>query len=172
MQWSYVNLTTYTRCRYTVGLRRVIRVIRVRLAFLGLAAALYGCGTPLEPSYSGLDDGDGQVIVELEISGQNVPVAVDTGSSMLVLKGERAERWGAPVVYSPNNVAIGGRASRQRTTYFKDVRLGPTGWKKLNSLLLYRWQRPGETVGVLGLVGLDLKRVYFDFENQELSWER
>ena len=28
-----------------------------------------------------------------------------------------------------------------------------------------------ETAGVLGLVGLELERVYFDFENQELSWE-
>ena len=35
----------------------VLTVIRVRLAVLSLAAALCGCGTPLEPSPYTLDDG-------------------------------------------------------------------------------------------------------------------
>ena len=72
----------------------------------------------------------GQVIVELQIAGRNVLVAIDTGASRLILEGNKAERWASgPVVNSPKDVVIAGRASRQRTTYFKDVRLGPTEWK-------------------------------------------
>ena len=119
------------------------------------------------------------VIVELHTAGQNLQLVVDTGAPTLILDGDKTKTWlSGLVVRLPRELGLGGGASIRRVTWLRGIRLGPTEWKELRTLLFY--MRPGytrpksrqETDGVLGPAGLKFKRVYFDFANQQLSWEQ
>ena len=93
-----------------MGLRRVIRVVRVRLAVLSLAAALYGCGSPLEPSYSGLGGGWAGVLLATTggtttSAGELVRIDIDAGNAEFLGRvgapGDIGPAW-TGISYDPN----------------------------------------------------------------------
>ena len=120
----------------------------------------------------------GNVVVELHTADENLQVVVDTGAPTLVLDGDKTKTWlSGPVMRLPKEIGFGGGVSIRRTAWLRGARLGASEWKKLRTLLFYMrsgYPRPKirrETDGVLGPVGLKLRRVYFDFANHQLSWE-
>ena len=65
--------------------------------------------------------------------------------------------------------------SRYREVLLPSVQLNGSQWKRIRAMLMvFCNQRPQDVKydGVLGLTDLQMKRMYFDFQDNILSWER
>lgn len=118
------------------------------------------------------EDHSSLVVVLVQVQGQQLRLAVDTGARRINLFRDQVRDWKKSMrVLGRRSVAQVGGKSRVTEVALTDLRLGQSDWKSHDAFVLETASDNGVD-GVIGLASLNLKRVHFDFANRLLSWER
>jgi len=117
-----------------------------------------------------------QVIVPVRIGEQRVRLSLDTGARTINLDRSRMSKsiLNLPVKREIPFVHLAG-TSKYQEVLLPSVQLNGSQWEQVPAMLMdfYSDQTdPLEYDGVLGLGALKIKRIYIDFQENILSWER
>ncbi|MEE8348478.1 MAG: retroviral-like aspartic protease family protein [Acidobacteriota bacterium] len=117
-----------------------------------------------------------QIIVPVRIEGQDVRLRMDTGARTINLyrskmhKSIRKLRIKLEIPFTH----VSGTSKYQEVALPK-VELSGSQWEYVTARLMVFYNQPPidhPYDGVLGLGELDIKRIYFDFQSNVLSWEK
>jgi hypothetical protein len=111
------------------------------------------------------------VVIRAQVRGQTIRMLVDTGAANhYVFRG-------GPVIWLPKNEGslmttrhLGG-GSRSGEVSLRTLSIGSNEWKELKAMAISN-PKPDSWDSILSVGSLGLKRIYFDFEHQLLSWAR
>jgi predicted aspartyl protease len=128
----------------------------------------------LLPDVTSFEPGSGFIVVPLFQSGKKLRLAIDTGAAHPVLYQECVEKHQLqPKMTKIRYVQNGREIIQQRGVLLNRVQFGSTQWKTFEVFLL-ETAAPEEFDfdGFLSPRRLGLKKIFFDFSRQLLSWKR
>jgi predicted aspartyl protease len=116
----------------------------------------------------------GYVVVQLDVQGQSLWLVVDTGAKDVILFESRVQgRLASGRTSGAKTSANIGGESQLQEVRLPAARLGTTDLGNQKAYLLAASpQAVPNFDGLLGVTGLGVKRLAFDFDRQTISWER
>jgi predicted aspartyl protease len=129
----------------------------------------FACGLEFSVSF---EPDPAMVVVKAYVDGQPVRALVDTGAATNCVFERGSKIWQyrrlgqrtLPLLYA------GGKSQAVRVP-LKALRIGRAAWKELTALMVGN-PKPAGWDAVLSVGSLGVERIYFDFDQRILSWDR